>query len=207
MFPGYEHLDAGPGVYMLINHRSGERYMGQSTQLSWRAADHWQKLRDGVHENDRIQEACNRDGLDAFSICLLESVDVDEEWPKDEEMWQIQARLKSLLRKRETHYIRLFRPEYNLHPGDHWVHAARLKPTLPVGLRQAISHVADQQRQAVYRFLINAWKSGELEDFIREHELDAEFALFRMVPDRKLCQLSLDAIGAETDGEEVAPSV
>jgi hypothetical protein len=164
MFVGYDRLDDGPGIYMLVDTKTGERYVGQSTAVIYRIWTHYTELRERSHPNDLLQAAFDRDGETAFHVYLIEAVELEPEAPARDYYTTRQA-LKSLLRKREAHYIRLFQPEFTLGWDKHR-NPARIEPSMPFGYARAIEFVANAQRDAIYRFLMTAYHDGALQQFM-----------------------------------------
>jgi group I intron endonuclease len=65
------------GVYRLVNHADKLCYVGSSTNMLKRRAEHFRLLRNGEHPNYRLQAAFNSHGEDAFE--WVEEVSCDEE--------------------------------------------------------------------------------------------------------------------------------
>lgn len=66
------------GVYAIVNHVNGKCYVGSSTRIPQRWAEHRSRLRRGVHGNPHLQRAWSYYGEDAFEFTLLEEVYADE---------------------------------------------------------------------------------------------------------------------------------
>lgn len=58
----------GPGLYVIVNMVDSRRYIGKGQDVGVRAAQHWNKLRRGAHENPRLQADWNRLGERSFTI-------------------------------------------------------------------------------------------------------------------------------------------
>lgn len=61
-----------PGVYAIIHVLSGTRYIGQTTSLDRRWAQHREALEAGVHHNSRLQKMWTGDSAAAFEFKVLE---------------------------------------------------------------------------------------------------------------------------------------
>lgn len=55
------------GIYILCNDATGNGYVGQSSRMRKRVADHFNLLRRGVHPNSHLQRAFVKYGEDSFS--------------------------------------------------------------------------------------------------------------------------------------------
>jgi group I intron endonuclease len=59
------------GIYQITNLISGSFYIGQSSHLATRRAEHWRSLRRGNHHNQHIQYAWNRYGPESLKFTTL----------------------------------------------------------------------------------------------------------------------------------------
>lgn len=91
------------GVYQILNLVNGKRYIGSSKDILKRKGEHYNLLRRGKHENNHLQNACNKFGIENLSFCILEECEGSKE----------------ILLIREQHYLDVFKPEYNLNPLAH----------------------------------------------------------------------------------------
>jgi group I intron endonuclease len=83
------------GIYKITNVVNGRFYIGSSADIDNRwEVEHRYKLRKGIHENPKLQNAWNFYGEEKFIVEQIESVE-----PKSE-----------LLLEREQHYLNTFRP-------------------------------------------------------------------------------------------------
>lgn len=71
---------------MIINNKCGRIYVGSSTQIAHRWAQHKSNLKHGRHTNPHLQSAWDKYGADAFSITLLEYV-LDSVYLIEREQW------------------------------------------------------------------------------------------------------------------------
>ena len=68
-----------PGVYMILNTTTCDRYIGSSPRrLSVRWSEHKCKLRKGTHGNPILQEAWNKYGENAFVFVVLENTSKED---------------------------------------------------------------------------------------------------------------------------------
>lgn len=76
------------GIYGIVG--VGRIYIGSSTNVKKRHANHVSQLRRGVHHNHHLQNAWNKYGKDAFEFVVLEECEVErlierEQWWLDSE--------------------------------------------------------------------------------------------------------------------------
>ena len=84
------------GVYIIENIRTNDCYIGSSANMPMRWIQHRADLQRGAHSSSSLQEAWNRDGIDAFTWVVLEYIpDV------------------TMLESVEQHYIDSRQPAYN----------------------------------------------------------------------------------------------
>lgn len=62
------------GIYAIVHHESGRRYIGSTVNFSARKLGHFSQLRRGVHGNHRLRRAWAKYGADAFSFEIIEVV-------------------------------------------------------------------------------------------------------------------------------------
>ncbi|SRR5579875_808517 len=92
-----QYISSGAGgVYAIVNTITHERYIGSSTNISARFAQHQTLLRRGKHHACRLQEAWNTYGEEVFAFAVVEEVTNPE-----------------LLESREQHYLDTEQPTYN----------------------------------------------------------------------------------------------
>jgi len=60
------------GIYVIVSRIDGKLYIGQSTRLSHRIADHFRRLRNNKHQNRHLQYAYNLYGKDNFYYEIVE---------------------------------------------------------------------------------------------------------------------------------------
>jgi hypothetical protein len=56
------------GVYVIENRKTGDVYIGQSSNCLFRWWSHLDALRSGNHSNKHLQKAYNSDGLNSFNF-------------------------------------------------------------------------------------------------------------------------------------------
>lgn len=85
----YPHLNIG-GVYAICDLLLGDAYIGSSINVMKRLSDHRSRLRNGTHNNRRLQAAWTESGAGNFQFLLLEQVDdwshlhvVEQRWIDD----------------------------------------------------------------------------------------------------------------------------
>lgn len=66
------------GIYIIRCSKTNKVYIGQSRFLEKRFSQHINKLKRNKHENQRLQNAFNKYGKDAFSYSILEVLDEKE---------------------------------------------------------------------------------------------------------------------------------
>ena len=88
------------GVYLILNTKNNNKYVGSSVDLSSREKRHIQRLNNQSHANSRLQRAWNKYGEDTFSFHVLAMC----------------AKEKKSLLSLEQFYMDLLRPEYNILP-------------------------------------------------------------------------------------------
>lgn len=84
------------GVYILRNMVSGNFYIGSSKNLASRRGRHMYVLRNGIKENVRIFNDCNKYGVESFIFKVIEYCDECD------------------LIDKEQHYFELMMPRYNV---------------------------------------------------------------------------------------------
>lgn len=66
------------GIYQIACSETGKIYVGSSSNVRDRIAEHKRKLRLNKHENPYLQNAWNKYGAMAFSFALLEHCEIDQ---------------------------------------------------------------------------------------------------------------------------------
>ena len=59
------------GIYIIINKKNGNRYVGSSVNLKKRFRDHRCYLRNDMHDNGHLQRSWNKYGEDVFEFRIL----------------------------------------------------------------------------------------------------------------------------------------
>lgn len=72
------NLDDVPGIYAIVNNARNEMYVGQSERLRTRLMGHFRLLEERKHDNPRLQEAFDRDGIENFTFTLLDRCYADQ---------------------------------------------------------------------------------------------------------------------------------
>ena len=80
-------------IYAITNALTGEVYVGSSTQIHSRWAEHKRELTGRRHKNALLQAAWERDGAAAFALSVIEVV-----------------RTREGMEVREQHYLDALRP-------------------------------------------------------------------------------------------------
>jgi len=86
------------GVYLILNTKNNNKYVGSSGNLSERGKQHFRRLDKQAHENPHLQRSWNKYSPSAFSFHVL----------------ALCARERKSLLTLEQHFIDLLRPEYNI---------------------------------------------------------------------------------------------
>jgi len=84
------------GIYIITNNINNKYYIGSSCNLKKRFSEHKRKLLQNKHENDILQKAINKYGLDYFSFNILMYCN------------------KNDLLFYEQRFLTLYKPEYNI---------------------------------------------------------------------------------------------
>lgn len=98
------------GIYKLTNKRTGEVYIGQSTNIKSRCKRHFDDLEKGIHNNSDLQEDFFKG--DEFSIDIIEEINIDDS-----------KKLKQELECKEVYWIhklRTYLAGYNKTPGGEY---------------------------------------------------------------------------------------
>ena len=66
------------GIYAIVNRCTGERYVGQSLNISKRWASHRRDLDAGTHHNEKLQRDWQNLGPDGFDFVVLTECSVEE---------------------------------------------------------------------------------------------------------------------------------
>ena len=105
------------GIYKITNTINGKFYIGSSKDIDWRWYCHKHYLKNGKHDNPKLQRSWNKHGENIFTFDIIEEVN-DEK----------------ILLEREQHYLNLLKPferdiGYNICPkaegGDNFTHNPR----------------------------------------------------------------------------------
>jgi group I intron endonuclease len=97
-----------PGVYMIRNTATDERYVGQAKDIALRWAKHRYALNKGIHRSKYLQRSWDKHGESVFEFAALEMLS----FPLD----------KAALTACEQKWMDLFRPAYNSCPAaDSWL--------------------------------------------------------------------------------------
>jgi group I intron endonuclease len=67
-------MPPAPGVYRIVNLRTGRAYVGSSRNLRRRLTGHLSQLRRGAHHATHLQHSWNKHGEDSFGVEILELV-------------------------------------------------------------------------------------------------------------------------------------
>ena len=105
-----DNIKGIPGIYKLINKRTGEVYVGQSMNIELRCKQHFNELESGIHNNSDLQEDYNKG--DKFSVEIIEEINVYDS-----------TELKQELESREVYWIhklRTYLAGYNKTPGGEY---------------------------------------------------------------------------------------
>lgn len=86
------------GIYIIINKKNGNRYVGSAVNLSARESHHLHHLHKGKHCNEHLQRAWNKYGESAFEFEVL------ERWEPE------------FLVSMEQWWMNILAPEYNIVP-------------------------------------------------------------------------------------------
>jgi len=97
------------GIYKITNIINGKFYIGSTTRLSARKAEH--KYRRKTYEgNSAIKSAVLKYGEDNFTFTVLEVFEFGE--------WAIREYKDEILSAREQYYINTLNPQYNIRVKD-----------------------------------------------------------------------------------------
>lgn len=95
--PNYLWRKKLAGIYCIENVINNKKYIGSSSTLYTRLHAHRTKLKSNNHQNNYLQNAINKDGLENFECYIIEFItDI------------------SLLTEREQYWIDLLNPSYNI---------------------------------------------------------------------------------------------
>jgi group I intron endonuclease len=75
------------GVYSIVHVDSGNRYIGQTTNLQKRRNNHFSDLRANRHANRHLQSAFNKYGAKAFEFRILEDGLTEDILTAQEQYW------------------------------------------------------------------------------------------------------------------------
>lgn len=90
------------GIYSIQNKVTGQRYIGESVDISKRWRDHINAFNRNTHSNHSLQSAWNKFGKDNIEFTVLEELHIPENITINK------FKLKILLLCREHYYIKLY---------------------------------------------------------------------------------------------------
>lgn len=73
------------GIYSIVNQVNSKKYIGSSSDVSYRFKKHLSRLKNKNHTNSYLQNAVNKYGINNFVFQILEEVEVDELLKKEQE--------------------------------------------------------------------------------------------------------------------------
>lgn len=88
------------GIYLIINKNSGKKYVGSTSNIRQRLADHRSRLCGGCHKNPHLQSSWDKYGKGSFIFMIA----------------RLTRPKKSELMHWEQYYIDALDPEYNMYP-------------------------------------------------------------------------------------------
>lgn len=65
-----------PGIYKIINTKTGKVYVGSSVDMNRRLRTHFNALKHNSHKNEHLQSSFNKHGKDCFNAEIIEIVDI-----------------------------------------------------------------------------------------------------------------------------------
>ena len=86
------------GIYKIINLKTNQIYIGSSVNLMRRKYEHFRQLKNGIHNNQFLQNSFNVYGINSFEFVILERCK------------------KSKCIEIEQNYINILKPKYNINP-------------------------------------------------------------------------------------------
>lgn len=92
------------GVYSIICLSTGRRYVGSTKGFRGRYSNHKKDLKDGVHDNKRLQSSWDSLGADNFEFVILEEVSNKSKLLEREQYWM--------------DYYQVSNPEYGFNVGE-----------------------------------------------------------------------------------------
>lgn len=102
-----------PGIYCIINKKTGKRYIGQSLDVNKRICTHRSSLFNGYHASEELQKDYNELGIDSFEVFLLEEIFDTEKLKQREDHWICKFK-KDELYNTERDYLRSQRRNENI---------------------------------------------------------------------------------------------
>ena len=81
------HLPAHGGIYQIRHDLSGRVYVGSAVSITKRCAQHIRELNRSKHHSQKLQNAWNKYGADAFSFSVIEEVSAPENLLAREQHW------------------------------------------------------------------------------------------------------------------------
>ena len=76
-------------IYFIINKITNQRYVGQTTNFSRRKNEHFLKLKENKHPNNKLQNAYNKYGVENFVIQKIQFDDITKEELDNQERFYI----------------------------------------------------------------------------------------------------------------------
>ena len=151
-------VEKRPGVYRLQNIVTGRFYIGSSVNVYKRYYRHRQVLREGLKENIRISEDCEKHGIKSFVFGVIEYCE------------------KQDLKMREQYYFELTKPAYNVWKNIYSAAGRDFTPEQMNGFQKTSNHVKNKEDHK--RNMKEAW-------ILRRQSPDYQKGIDKMVEGKK----------------------
>lgn len=135
------------GIYFITNTETDDIYIGSSKNIKNRFANHKSRLRNNKHQNQHLQCAVNKYGIDNFTFqCVEHHHDI------------------SIIEKREKKLIEIFKPRYNIRKVEENNYVISDETKRKIGLKSKEKFVKNPKLLEIFKNAVKdcrGWPKGK----------------------------------------------